>query len=61
MFCVVGLGNPGLEYQRNRHNIGFMATDEIIRRFAIGTIFKNIVPNFLNAKLGTQNSSPKSP
>lgn len=32
MWLIVGLGNPGSQYQHNRHNIGFMAVDEIIRR-----------------------------
>ncbi len=32
MFLVVGLGNPGPAYVGNRHNIGFMAVDEIVRR-----------------------------
>ena len=32
MFLVVGLGNPGQAYAGNRHNIGFMAADEIVRR-----------------------------
>lgn len=29
---LVGLGNPGNQYENNRHNIGFMAVDEIVRR-----------------------------
>src|SRR5680860_471235 len=32
MRLIVGLGNPGVKYASNRHNIGFMAADAIFRR-----------------------------
>jgi len=33
MRLLVGLGNPGQKYSRNRHNIGFMAVDAIAHTF----------------------------
>lgn len=35
MRLVVGLGNPGPKHQNQRHNIGFMAADEIVRRHGL--------------------------
>src|ERR1700709_2545833 len=36
MLLFVGLGNPGAKYAHNRHNIGFMAVDEVPRRHGFG-------------------------
>ena len=38
-YLVAGLGNPGSEYARDRHNVGWMVVDELARRH--GASFKS--------------------
>jgi PTH1 family peptidyl-tRNA hydrolase len=36
LWLLVGLGNPGRDYEGSRHNIGFLVIDEIARRAKVG-------------------------
>lgn len=35
MYIIVGLGNPGKQYENTRHNIGFITVDQIAEKHSI--------------------------
>jgi PTH1 family peptidyl-tRNA hydrolase len=49
MQLIIGLGNPGKNYALNRHNVGFMALEDLAKKFNIefseSKKFKNIIAN----------------
>jgi len=49
---VIGLGNPGRQYQKNRHNIGFMVIDQLTKK--IGGTFNKIESKALITKVEYQ-------
>ena len=38
MFLICGLGNPGVNYNNTRHNVGFHLADNIISHFNLDKI-----------------------
>ena len=38
MIAIVGLGNPEEIHFKNRHNVGFMAVDNIVDNFKLGPL-----------------------
>ena len=56
MFLIVGLGNPGTKYAGNRHNIGFMAVDEIVRRHGFSSWRKRFKGEVSEGTLGAEKA-----
>jgi len=49
MWLVVGLGNPGAKYARNRHNIGFQVVDQLAAKHGL--------PSWKTGKLGGETTA----
>ena len=54
MLLLVGLGNPGPRHANNRHNIGFMAVDEIVRRHGFGPWRVRVQGRLAEGRIGAE-------
>lgn len=52
MHLLVGLGNPGARYAYNRHNIGFLALDDIAERHGLGPWRKRFQGQVAEGRVG---------
>lgn len=52
MWLLVGLGNPGDEHARNRHNIGFMVIDEVASQYGFSSFRSKFQGHLSEGRIG---------
>lgn len=54
MKLIVGLGNPGREYEKTRHNAGFMAVDRLARKLGLAGAKAKFHAGVLEGAIGSE-------
>ena len=54
-FMIVGLGNPGREYEGTRHNIGFIFLDQLAEKYTISLTTRKFQAVFGSGVINEQN------
>lgn len=54
MRLIVGLGNPGREYEKTRHNAGFMVVDRMARRHGLSGVRSRFSAGVIEDRIGEQ-------
>ena len=60
MKLIVGLGNPGSEYAKTRHNVGFMLLDRLAMRHQLSGAKHKFHAGILDGELHVRNAKTKT-
>lgn len=55
MFLIIGLGNPGSQYENTRHNIGFKILDQLSREYNFSNFNSKFNSFFAKGKINNHN------
>jgi peptidyl-tRNA hydrolase, PTH1 family len=56
LFCIAGLGNPGLQYQETRHNAGFLVIEQLAKQTGVKLSKRDFNSLYGKALIGGEDS-----